>query len=242
MAQTEEKSSVSPASTTSTLNVSQSAANGNVNGNISTNRTTPPSNSPPSSGTTAPRLNPRSCISCRKRKVGCNKKHPCAHCSRAGTECIYPGPGRAPRRSRKPPDTEMLARLRRLEGLVQSFSKGNDDSGNVVAAEPSKPAVQENGVREKKVKKQNSCLGLHNANGDDEGSDVAVKEFGRLSIEGGRSRYVSNKFWVTLSEEVGYVWHLASYAAFVFFQFYCHVLFMSDICWLQIMIENINGP
>lgn len=118
----------------------------------------------------------------------------------------------------------MLARLRRLEGLVQSFSKGNDDSGSVVGADlvadPSKPAVQESGVKEEKFQDQNSCLGLHNANHNDEGSDV-LKEFGRLSIDRGRSRYVSNKFWVTLSEEVSYVllqgalWHWASTMSFL---------------------------
>ena len=30
-----------------------------------------------------------------------------------------------------------------------------------------------------------------------------MKEFGRLVVEEGRSRYVSNKFWSSLSEEVG---------------------------------------
>lgn len=70
----------------------------------------------------APHLNPRSCVTCRKRKVRCNKVEPaCENCSKAGIDCIYPAPGRAPRKPRKPPDAELLKRLRRLEGVVQGL-------------------------------------------------------------------------------------------------------------------------
>ena len=34
-------------------------------------------------------------------------------------------------------------------------------------------------------------------------SEKLAKDFGRLVVEEGRSRYVSNKFWTALSEEVG---------------------------------------
>nr|OQO13184.1 hypothetical protein B0A51_17700 [Rachicladosporium sp. CCFEE 5018] len=71
-------------------------------------------------------LNPRSCVTCRKRKVKCDKTHPCANCNRAHIECIYPAPGRAPRRPRKAGegsgrDKELLERLRRLEGVVKGL-------------------------------------------------------------------------------------------------------------------------
>lgn len=92
----------------------------------------------------------------------------------------------------------MLARLKRLEGLVQTFSNNVETD---LTAEPLKPPAQEIKVEEK-FPSQSECLGLHNADDEDSHLDVGIKEFGRLSIEGGRSRYVSNKFWVTLSEEV----------------------------------------
>ena len=82
----------------------------------------PPSNPARSASTSsATGLNPRSCVTCRRRKVRCNKENPCSNCVRAGIECVFPGPGRAPRRSRKPPDAELLARLKRLEGVVTSL-------------------------------------------------------------------------------------------------------------------------
>jgi len=73
-------------------------------------------------------LNPRSCVTCRKRKVKCDKLHPCSNCSRAHIECVFPSPGRAPRRSKKtgfgPRDKELLERLRHLESVVKGLGVG----------------------------------------------------------------------------------------------------------------------
>src|ERR1700761_2736542 len=69
-------------------------------------------------------LNPRSCVTCRKRKVKCDKIHPCSNCNRAHIECVFPSPGRAPRKARKigeGRDKELLERLRRLEGVVKGM-------------------------------------------------------------------------------------------------------------------------
>ena len=122
-------------------------------------------------------------------------------------ECVFPGPGRAPRRTRKPPDTELLARLRRLEGVVQSLGKGVDEEGEtiiepaLVKQEPPQPILaKQNGTEESKPK----CPGatMHEPKKEDAATKSMVKEFGRLVVEDGRSRYVSNKFWTSLSDEV----------------------------------------
>ncbi|CAK7236442.1 hypothetical protein SBRCBS47491_009638 [Sporothrix bragantina] len=86
--------------------------------------------------TTAPssELNPRSCVTCRRRKVRCDKLMPCTNCRRAMVPCIFPAPERAPRRPRrKDPvalkphqsserEIELLKRLRKLEGIVEELS------------------------------------------------------------------------------------------------------------------------
>jgi hypothetical protein len=67
-----------------------------------------------------------SCVNCRRRKVRCDRRHPCAPCNRNKTECIFPISGRIPRRGRdanypNPPvqkQAELLGRLRRLEAMV----------------------------------------------------------------------------------------------------------------------------
>ena len=169
----------------------------------------PTSGQPPSS-----HLNPRSCTTCRKRKVRCDKRHPCANCTKASIECIFPGPGRAPRRSRKPPDSELLARLRRLEGVVQSLGKGADEAEehhDADAADGPSPISIENGD-EDGCKKEDSekaptrfmaHMAENSATKVPDPDEKLVKEFGRLVVEDGRSRYVSNKFWSSLGEEVG---------------------------------------
>lgn len=154
-------------------------------------------------------LNSRSCITCRKRKVKCDKRHPCSNCNRAAIECLFPGPGRAPRRTRKPPDTELLARVRRLEGVVQSLGKGIDENGEIII-EPQemkhekagKPQVAQGAMGDAKPVKKCPGPGMHEPKKDDKDTNNLVKEFGRLVVEDGKSRYVSNKFWTSLSEEV----------------------------------------
>ncbi|KAI1765639.1 fungal-specific transcription factor domain-containing protein [Hypoxylon sp. FL1150] len=78
-------------------------------------------------------LNPRSCVTCRRRKVRCDKFMPCGNCRKAHIQCIFPAPGRAPRRPRMkdpnaPPkqtserEIELMKRLRKLESIVEDLS------------------------------------------------------------------------------------------------------------------------
>lgn len=115
----------------------------------STNTNTPPNNQPPASNapqsfitgpitldpfaTPSATLNPRSCVTCRRRKVRCDKHMPCGNCRKAQIQCVFPAPGRAPRRPRAkdpnaPPkqtserEMELMKRLRKLEGIVEDLS------------------------------------------------------------------------------------------------------------------------
>ncbi|KAI0170020.1 fungal-specific transcription factor domain-containing protein [Hypoxylon sp. FL1284] len=78
-------------------------------------------------------LNPRSCVTCRRRKVRCDKLMPCGNCRKAHIQCVFPAPGRAPRRPRMkdpnaPPkqtserEIELMKRLRKLESIVEDLS------------------------------------------------------------------------------------------------------------------------
>ncbi|KAL5606636.1 hypothetical protein BROUX41_003033 [Berkeleyomyces rouxiae] len=82
-------------------------------------------------------LNPRSCITCRRRKVRCDKHMPCSNCRRNQIQCVFPAPGRAPRRPRmKDPnapiknpserEAELLKRLHKLESIVEELSSQLD--------------------------------------------------------------------------------------------------------------------
>jgi hypothetical protein len=108
-------------------------------------------------------LNPRSCVTCRRRKVRCDKHMPCGNCRKAQIQCVFPAPGRAPRRPRAkdpnaPPkqtserEMELMKRLRKLEGIVEDLSgqiefETYKHSGNSESPEATSDTIQENDRR-----------------------------------------------------------------------------------------------
>lgn len=213
MAQPKIDFSTSPTETTTSPPIAQTTSSNSSAPSSSSAKSRQNTGSPPTNGTngtsTVAQPNPRSCVTCRKRKVRCDKRHPCSNCNKAAIECIFPGPGRAPRRSRKPPDAELLARLRRLEGVVQHLGKNLDEEvekteevGNdqPMKAEDAAEGDAKSPKEEARIPK--SC-GLFNGPEPRKKSvNGVVQEFGQLVVEEGRSRYVSNKFWSSMSEEV----------------------------------------
>ncbi|KAF9690555.1 hypothetical protein EKO04_011300 [Ascochyta lentis] len=148
-------------------------------------------------GSSAP--NPRSCTTCRRRKVKCDKKQPCSNCARAKIECIFPGPGRAPRKSRKPPDAELLERLRRLEGVVQNLNAQVEEHEQEAAERERDSGSRQGSMSER-------CFAGSSKNSPSVAVDNSVEglesRFGRLVVEKGRSRYINNSFWASLNNEV----------------------------------------
>ncbi|KAL2848077.1 fungal-specific transcription factor domain-containing protein [Aspergillus pseudoustus] len=145
-------------------------------------------------------LTHRSCVTCRRRKVRCNKRSPCSNCVRAGIECIFPSPGRAPRKTKRPPpeNAELLSRLRQLESIVEAaITHPNplatpsppQDGGDCSGGEPPSPPRNE------------GATGCPKSTGRDQPTTLE-HEFGRLVIEDNRSRYVSNRFWASLGDEI----------------------------------------
>lgn len=135
------------------------------------------------------KLNPRSCVTCRKRKVRCDKHEPCGNCVKANIDCVFPPPGRAPRKPRKPQDAELLKRLRRLESVVDSLGAQVDDDGHVHESE--------NVTRERR----SVSTEIDHDTGVDRRSSLEYG-LGRLMLKDGKSRYVSNEFWASLGEEI----------------------------------------
>ncbi|KAL8805739.1 MAG: hypothetical protein Q9182_001772 [Xanthomendoza sp. 2 TL-2023] len=213
MAHFETDFSTSPVETTRSPSNPQSTPSNASGPATNSSKSRQNTDSPPTIGakgsSSASQPNPRSCVTCRKRKVRCDKRHPCSNCNRAAIECVFPGPGRAPRRSRKPPDAELLARLRRLEGVVQNLGKNLDEeegNGEDTKDEAMPTNDTDSGTpkspKKEKDKLPNSC-GLFNGPEPRKKSlDGISKEFGRLVVDEGRSRYVSNNFWNSLGEEI----------------------------------------
>ncbi|KFZ04869.1 hypothetical protein V501_08893 [Pseudogymnoascus sp. VKM F-4519 (FW-2642)] len=174
----------------------------------------------------------RSCDVCRKRKVKCDKiSTGCSNCAKAQIECHYPGPGRAPRRPKAGKqvtarETELLKRLRRLEGVVQELSGQVEEETHRSSTDSPKdrPWKDKDASSEadSTMGKHQSAKGTVRVVGMDEGrtstskwlermanmgegppeSDLMKREFGKLVIDEGKSHYVNSDLFATLSHEV----------------------------------------
>src|SRR5271154_543896 len=58
------------------------------------------------------------CVLCQQRKVKCDRKFPCANCTKCRTQCV-PATLATRRRRRKFPERELLERLRKYEDLLR---------------------------------------------------------------------------------------------------------------------------
>jgi hypothetical protein len=58
------------------------------------------------------------CVLCQQRKVKCDRKFPCANCTKAGSQCVPAALGPRQRR-RRFPERDLLNRLRHYEDLLR---------------------------------------------------------------------------------------------------------------------------
>ncbi len=175
-----------------------------------------PPRGPPNAGRG---FNPRSCNTCRRRKVKCDKVEAgCGNCAKSHTECVFPGPGRAPRRPKTGAvkgaterEAELLKRLRRLEGVVEELSGQVEIETTKTASAPLKQAkvaeterscenkgspVRATGMDEgSAAAREQRAMRMTSLGGGPAKSDMLEDEMGKLVIDEGKSRYMSNSFW-----------------------------------------------
>ncbi|OTB16740.1 hypothetical protein K445DRAFT_317031 [Daldinia sp. EC12] len=168
-----------------------------------------------SAGTSAkPGPKPRSCVTCRTRKVRCDKTSPCSNCRRAKIPCVIPSGDKPPRWARRLERiannakaeqeadsgvSQVMERLRNLEGLVkelssqleQAHSAANTSSrGSPSANSPESPGHGQH-------------ADYHGVSPPVEKTSSLSKQFGRLVLGGaGQSHYVSNGFWSRVNDEL----------------------------------------
>lgn len=133
-----------------------------------------------------------SCVTCRRRKVKCDRREPCDVCVKTGIDCHYPVTGRLPKRARAPPQwtsphqkqTDLLERLRRLEAVVTELSAQVDEAN-----------VEPKNAQMTPVSAALSSVEMEA--GEDE-------DFGRL-VTGGDGRVrIAKSFWSVFCDEVRY--------------------------------------
>ena len=148
-------------------------------------------------------LSQRSCGTCRRRKVRCDKRDSgCSNCARANIECVYPGPGRAPRTTKNAKGTseresELLKRVRRLEGVVEELT-------GQIELEHARPNLEN--LKESNDEMDPDTPGPGMDVVDEQhtslGTSAAIEQLGKLMIEEGKSRYVGDAFMAEISGEM----------------------------------------
>jgi hypothetical protein len=174
---------------------------------------------PPSSVRAVPSLKLRSCVTCRQRRVRCDKESPCSNCRRAGIACVVPSSDRPPRWARR------LEALAKNTAASHSPAVGDTDLGNAGAVERIRHL--ENLVKELRGQLEQTHEAAHSSNATLSGVNLSgsfpqhlgaehdtetplaaktnsvQKQFGRLVLQNAsHSRYISSGFWSEVSDEV----------------------------------------
>lgn len=197
-----------------TVSVAASAASGSEK-----NASVPaPARIPSSAPAPAPKL--RSCVTCRSRKVRCDKQSPCSNCRRANIACIFPSTHRPPKWARRldrltndaaasnastpqeasPVVGKVMERLRNLESLVKELSGQLEQAHAAAASTGGGSSVfnsSMNSAQDRDAEHQRYTSPATN-------TTSVQKQFGRLVLQdASRSRYVSSGFWSRVNDEVG---------------------------------------
>jgi hypothetical protein len=71
-----------------------------------------------------------SCLTCRQRKVKCDRRNPCSNCTRAARQCSFIPPVRGKPKRRSTPKEGLHAKLKRYEELLKSYGADIEPSDN----------------------------------------------------------------------------------------------------------------
>jgi hypothetical protein len=145
-------------------------------------------------------------MTCRTRRVRCDKRSPCSNCRRAGIACVVPsteGPPRWARNLEKRPGaasttpqaitphiTKVKQRLQNLAGLVKQFEREIEEANASVDA-PISGTVTDTGGEQRA-----SSSGFQTA----AHADSVLSQSGKFC--GTSSHYVTSTFWTKIDQEL----------------------------------------
>ncbi|PKK49661.1 hypothetical protein CI102_5430 [Trichoderma harzianum] len=140
-----------------------------------------------------------SCVTCRRRKVKCDRKDPCSNCVKNQIECHFPVTGRLPRRrdpaawkSPTEKQAELLDRLRRLESLVTELAAQVEDGPDKIQSLFTGPLTSAT-VGELISAMKSSFQGETN------------EDFGRLVVGKEAGLQIGKGFWSIFCNEVEHI-------------------------------------
>lgn len=140
-----------------------------------------------------------SCTRCFERKVKCDRQSPCLNCLRSKTDCIFRVPP-APRRRKKQPHGDfLLAHLKDYQHTLRGHGIGTEAPVTLAQAQASSSNRGDQG----------SFLDHHGSTSSTEtvrSTEAFItsdsRQTGQLIVDQGKSRFVENNLWASLSQEV----------------------------------------
>ena len=138
-----------------------------------------------------------SCTRCFERKVKCDRRSPCSNCLRFEADCIYRAPPAPNRRKKQPHEKYLLARLKDYESLLRSHGIGIENP-IMPAKPPSSNVVDRNAL----LDHQGSASSMQTGSATEPFIISNSRQAGQLIIDQGKSRFVENNLWTSLSQEV----------------------------------------
>ena len=163
-----------------------------------------------------------SCVLCQQRKVKCDRKDPCSNCTKSRVDCIFRAPAipRRRQKTKKPPDADLLLRLKRYEDLLKNYgakipffegqfegSKSPTDlaSSAPVLAPIGQPQHSSPGVDqdvESILSEQTAVEGLNKLRQSNRFEEIKESPRGKLISKEGKSRYLENNLWASITDEL----------------------------------------
>ena len=74
-----------------------------------------------------------SCLTCRQRKIKCDRCDPCSNCTRTARECSFVPPQRGKRRRRRAPKEGLHTKMKRYEEMLKSYGADIEPSSNDIS-------------------------------------------------------------------------------------------------------------
>ena len=131
----------------------------------------------------------RSCLSCRQKRIRCNREQPCAGCLKHSIACMYPPLERPLRKRRAKNSPGLLNRLQALENSIDRLSAVALAPGEQQAADTTPPPA------DTEANQENDCPMGH--------APHRHTPTARLLVNQNSTRYYNNAFWSKLTDEVG---------------------------------------
>jgi hypothetical protein len=150
------------------------------------------------------------CVSCRKRKVKCDRSRPCANCIRSKQLCTYENSDALKGDLQSPySDGDLRERLAKLEAMMAAMLMRENSEGrsqevdfpNALTSRPTAPSVATKTPPPPQPSLSHTLIGSYSSELVNTGASNCV--VGQILFQDGYSAYYDSDFWPFLINEVG---------------------------------------